>query len=334
MLRPGSLVWIVPLAASLVACGSSPSPTAEPVSPADPAVVGSFAGVELSGPLLPAGIWYRGHTYSTCWDCPIPQAVVVLDIFGDPAAAERALAAIPAGTLPPGYPLVLHTEELGLEETSREGIAVLLGLFETMEQARAWRAKTAAAFPLAEAAALAPEDEAFERWLGMQGRRVVRIQPGEPVPAYSIPDAEALLVAVHCREYGGDADGPCPVPPAVQPLCVLPPGAVFVTTDDEIGGLYYDWLPVRCGDRPAFVAWRWTMFASTVIPQADGTWILRQTVGAECDVPNFEEWAFDANGRSPPAEPPPAPQMGLPPTVAGIRGSGSAGGGQGGCGDS
>jgi hypothetical protein len=91
---------------------------------------------------------------------------------------------------------------------------------------------------------------------------------------------------------------------------------------------------VRCGALPAAVAWRFTMFAATVIPQPDGTFLLRQTVGAECDVPTFEEWAFDANGRRPPEPSPPPLPFELPVTVAGIRGSSSAGGGQGGCGDS
>ena len=309
------------------ACGNAaPVPTAEP-APGGP--VGDIAGGDFSGPLLPAGDWYSGHNYATCWDCPTPAAVVVLDVYGDTAAAERAVAAVPAGVLPPGYPVAAHTDELPLAGDSRVGIVVVLGQFETFEEARAWRERTARAFPAAQALRLLQGDEAWAAWDRGGGRRVVRIQAGDPVPAFARADAEAFSATVGCRDDGRDE--PCPPFPDAHPLCELPPGAIFVTTDEAIGGSYYAWLPVRCGGEPAFVAWRFTLFAATVLPREDGGWFLRQTVGAECDVPSFEEWAYDDHGRRPPETPSPAPQMDLPPGVAGIRGAPSAGGDQGGC---
>lgn len=318
----------VTIAAVVVsACaGVGPAPAA---SPGPGGSVGDFSGVDLSGPLLPAGDWYSGHNYATCWDCPAPAAVVVLDVYGDAASAERAVAAVPAGAVPPGYPMVLHTDELALAQPPHDGLVVVLGQFETLDQARAWRERTSTAFPQATVMPLLQGDEAWNAWDRGSGRRVVRIQSGEPAPAFSPADAEAFSASVGCRDYGGDE--PCPPFPEAHPLCALPPGAIFVTTDEEIGGLYYQWLPVRCGGEPAFVAWRFTLFAATVLPRDGGGWFLRQTVGAECDVPTFEEWTYDEHGRHPPETPPPAPQMEIPPGVAGIRGAPSAGGGQGGC---
>jgi len=330
----------VVLLIAALGCGSSTG-TAPP--PNEPQTGASSSSTGLADTLvavpqtevLPAGIYFRGHVYSTCLDCDDPGAAVVLDVYGDPPAAERAVREVPPERLPFGYPLVVHTDELGLEESPRAGIAVVLGLFRKLEQAQDWLSRNPDAFPQAQARALADTDAAFERWLQLPQRRVVQLQAGEPVPALSEDDARVWTDYLECAEHSADLTSCPPLPrPDPQPMCELPAGAISVLREEEIDGFYYHFVPVSCGEQRAYVAWRNTVFGATVIPQQDGTYRIVQTVGAECDAPEYEEWSYDARGRHAPAPGPEVPS--IPPDlqirVAGVPGESDGGGG--GCGDS
>jgi hypothetical protein len=164
----------------------------------------------------------------------------------------------------------------------------------------------------------------------------VQIQAGEPVPSIAENDAQAWTDYLECAEHSGDLASCPPTPrPDPQALCQLPAGAIFVLREEEIGGFYYRFVPVSCGEQRAYVAWRNTVFGATVIPRGDGTYRIVQTVGAECDAAEREEWSYDVHGRHAPAPGPGVPP--IPPDlqirVAGVPGV-SLGGGEGGCGDS
>ena len=269
------------------ACGNAaPVRTAEP-APGGP--IGDIAGVDFSGPLLPAGDWYSGHNYATCWDCPTPAAVVVLDVCGDTAAAERAVAAVPAGVLPPGYPLAAHTDELPLVGDSRVGIVVVLGQFETLEQARAWRERTSPAFPGAERCGCSGRRAGA--WDRGGGRRAMRIQ-ATTGSAFARADAGALGYIGYATAA---ATSRAVVPRRASPC--RPPGAIFVTADEASSAPTTEWLPVRCGGEPPSSPGD-SLFAATVHRARTAAGSCARRSGP-IDVPTFEE-CYDGHGRRPP----------------------------------
>jgi hypothetical protein len=257
------------------------------------AIIGLSATAQAHG-VLPAGIYFRHHTYSTCSGCPAPTSAVIAGVFATERAAGEAAARVPADRLQVGYPLVVHTEELGLADASAEGIVVVEGLFASDAEALRFLDGLRDLLPDARVAPLADAEVAFERLStkklnpGSPRRLVVRIAAGPPVPAFDRGQIDA------------EADQPRQVldtrrdpKTRAQPICALPPGAIFVAEDGELHH-YYEWAPVRCpGGQPAYVRWQSTLLGATIRKTGSGA-RLRQVIGAECDEPSFGSWRYDA----------------------------------------
>ena len=242
---------------------------------------------------LPAGDYFRPW-YSTCPWCPRPNVAVVAGIFDSDAEAAAVVARIPAG-LPFGYPLVLHSAELGLADRTRAGVVVVVGLFGDVASARSWRDARGAAFPPTSLQALMSE-EAFSQSLaaklnpGTPPKSVVRIAPGAPVPAFTERELVKLGEGVAWRRSHAKPS---------HPVCLVPPGAIFTVGEADFQ-FTYRWAPVRCGAELAYVAWEKTMHKSTVVPAANETFHLVQVTDiASEDEPVYSEWLFDADGRHP-----------------------------------
>ncbi len=250
----------------------------------------------LDGLLLPAGLYFRHHTYDTCSDkrsCAPAKAAVLVGIARTAAGAERRAAqagrTLPA--LPTGYPLVVHTDELGLADGTLEGVAVVAGLFRNLRAAHRWHTACGALHPAARVLPLANSPAAFSRLPADMPRRhyVVRIDQGLPTPAYAEQDLEQLH--------------PSAPPAKVAPLCSLSPGRLFVFNTRHIR--WYKWAPVRCGNRKAYVRWTRSLLATSVLRRPGGVTLLRQVTGVDCEHPQLTTWRYGPRGRRPlaPARP-------------------------------
>jgi len=235
-------------------------------------------------PSLPAGVWFRGHEYSTCEDCETPTAAWVAGPFSSLAAAQKAVAAAP--NLPLGYPLVVHTDELGLVDAT-EGVVVVYGLYA--------QASDATATPNTRILPLLDRMPAFERRMAKHPegiddttQRIIRIQAGAPVPAFSSAQIDARSeLEMDTREVLGRGH--------YRQVCSVDGGAIFLAAHSALRHVY-QFAEVRCPDgTPAMVRWRDTLLSATIFP--DGN--LRQTTNAECDSPTFHEWKYSKRGRSP-----------------------------------
>lgn len=245
--------------------------------------------------VLPAGIFFRSHTYRPCAHvdereqtasglCTEPMAAVVSGVFAKPRDAERALANSRASKLSPGYPFAAHSDELGIADPAREGVAVILGLFETAREADRWLAQHPIAG--AERVLLLDAEGAFARYDQSPQRLAVVIDADGPVPAY----------AARHFEWREDREPEGVVAGETVPLCHLEPGSVFVAHAEELQTTWYDFAPVRCNGELAFVEWTRTRVSATVWQRADGSAELLQIVEVSCDRPTFEIWTLDARG--------------------------------------
>ena len=275
---------LVCLTFALAACAARAPAVASPVVTAR-----GPTGVARGPRPLPAGIYFRGHAADSCagWrsepDCPRPTAAVLLGVYPSGDSAQAALAGLPAG-LSLGYPLVVHTDELGLADDKVAGVAVVLGLFVDGRAAAAWLAATPVVG--ARAVPLADLDVAFAR-LGPSGpRRAVHIDPGPPAPAFSAEELADIESSPGERQ-------------PTQVVCTVPAGSVFLVEPDELLGAYFHFAPARCGYRKVYVPWTRTFLDATVVPEPDGSYHLVQAVDASCDATAFNEWSFDAAGRHP-----------------------------------
>ena len=265
---------------------SAPSgPTPELTRPA--------ARADVHATPLPAGTYFRG--YDTCGECDRPRHAVVADIVDTPAAAQALIAALPDAPRAPGYPLVVHTDELGPADSQR-GIAIVLGLFATAEAANAWAAHEgggARVLPLL-------DDEAW--WPSEKGPiRVVRIAVTS-ANAYDRREVERIEAELQDRQWETLAEAQLALRArvlALAPACPLARGSIQLWTRDDGDRIpWYEWAPVRCGDTEAYVAWRDTWLDSSVVPSGDGGHIVVQVTGAECDTPILGHWAWNTAGKA------------------------------------
>ena len=223
--------------------------------------------------VLPAGVSWNGDTYPVCETEPTPQrclrprAAVVTGVF-DEAEAGKQLAAVDRDGLAPGYPLVVHTDELELESADRRGVAIVLALFARPDAAEAW-AKSRTSTEVLPIVAQPVTDGGR--------KRVARLRPGT-VPAHAKDELGQI-------DHGVDPG---------EKVCELPGGSLAVFEDTE--GVVYASIPVTCPDgTKAFVRWWDTMVFTTVGDDPSGKPRAWQLVGAECDEPRFAHWRW-ANG--------------------------------------
>jgi hypothetical protein len=293
------------LAAAVAACGAPPRP-----APAGETLAGTVPrcsaepapGAER---VLPAGLYFRSGSYVSgrCPDCPRPTHAALVGVHALPGDAERAARAVPPEALPPGYPWAVHTDDLGLADDRRRGLAVVAGLFASLADADAWLAAASCLRGLVRLAPLleaAPEEGPADP----PARRVavVQVGPAGPVPAYAPADLDRLEEAV--PDTGGDADELRRVAARrLAPVCHVPGGALFTFFHgehgyaDEVYRYRRQWAPVRCAGRLAYVPWTATLLESLVTREPDGSYRLHQVISVECDRATWDEWPYDARGR-------------------------------------
>jgi hypothetical protein len=195
----------------------------------------------------------------------------------------------------PGYPLVVHTDELGVvpSELPAEGIALVGGLFESTAEARVFSARQSSA----RVVRLLSADEAFaelSRKYGDATRHlfIARISAGPPVPAYerSGIDPQGEEVPVIGEE-----------PHKLEELCRIAPGSIFLVRHEDM--LHpREWVPVDCEGKPAYVRWTDTLVEASIVPRQQGMLCLIQVMSVSCDAPELGYFRYDAQGRHPGSE--------------------------------
>ncbi|MEM6989831.1 MAG: hypothetical protein AAF721_05025 [Myxococcota bacterium] len=231
--------------------------------------------------VLPATLTWRGYTICGMNDAPTPcedaTAAVVDGVLAESVARERLGGLAPEG-LAPGYPMVVHSDELGLSDASKRGVVIVLGLFASETAAKAWRD---AERPKAEVATLASPKAFAERTRRAADTSVVvRIRPGTPVAAYADGELE-----------------PTTEPPSARtPLCTIDGGVFSVVSMEAHDEFVYSSAPVTCpGGVDAHVRWDDTM-SMTVVGQAKAGPAHWQVVNVECDSPQYARWKLSAAG--------------------------------------
>jgi hypothetical protein len=246
-----------------------------------------------------AGVYWV--PYMTCHDCEQPTALASYVV--DDIAHARTIAKQLEGTLPLGFPFVVHAEEVGID---RDAILIVVGTYVR-------RADAEAATQVAPAI---PRERSMGDWraevvqlpadnmIGQAERQIVRIDRGPRVSAWSRADVEQVE-----NEADESSD------PAVRKsqasrrawvlerlrarkaACTVGPGDMFLAETSELR--WYEFAPVRCGDAPAYVVWTSSLLGHAAIVR-DGTgYRLHQVVGAMCDSPIIESWRYDERGRLP-----------------------------------
>ncbi len=239
--------------------------------------------VALVAEPTPAGVYYWDYGDAVCEDCPAPSVAVVAGVFKSPRAAERAVRRWERKRLAPGYPLVAHTEELGVKQPA--GIAVILAQFAEEDDARIWlrgRSKKLRVIPLGDPRDLSDEDA----W---EPLRVVRMDRRK-APAYKQSEVDHIYQTLGAAKQGVEALR------KLKPVCDVPAGKIFVTRNPYAADL---WAPVTCGKTPAYVPITATLFRA-VLRRHQNEIRLHQIVDVECDMPYVDSWLYDpAKGRSP-----------------------------------
>ena len=292
----GSPRW--PVAVALLAgCPAAPPP--EHAGPTDvpgaPLPAAATAPLRPPAGVLPAGLYFRNgylrQASERAWSDP--TCAVALGPFTDEAEADEALGRCATGAAGPGYPLVLHTEELRLADRDAYGVVVVLGLYADAAAAEAHRAATGLAaarvLPLMDyESSLGVED-----WVAPDGtdrcgpvKLVVRLAPGPAVEAYSRQAIDELDAR---RETDADET-------PLAAVCTLEAGSWFVVGHDELWEVGREWAPVRCGDATAFVPWTSTLLETLVEPLESGGWRMVQVGDVSCDVACFCEWPVREDG--------------------------------------
>lgn len=288
-------------------------PSAAPPVATAPAVHVGIPGVRVAAARgsadepLPAGIYYRHHSYQPCnyldgvsetdGICTTPTHLLVAVFHADAAAAEVMARRADMLDLTPGYPFVAHRDELGVVGDAH-GIAVVVGQFASREGAQGWQAVLDGQLPT-QIVSLASSDEAFaDLPQGQPTRVAARIVSVSEVSAFaSVAPAESgvSLPPNHDEEKGHSADEPL-----TPQVCTFARGAVVVADYEQLQLGFYEWMPVRCPNgREAWVHWLDTTLGVSVRRVGDAYQVIR-LLGAECDSPWFETWPFSSVEPTPP----------------------------------
>lgn len=290
------------------------APTAEPPAPSPrPPKYGNTPGA-----LLPAGVYRHTHTYAPCGYvddgseesplCVAPTHAVIAGIAASVGQAEALARAADELDLEPGYPFVVHTDELGIMNTP--GIVVVLGQFAQHDDAKAFEGVLGAAIAT-EILTLPTPDEAHAARPNQEpGVHAARVVGAAAVPVFGgvkEEDGDTMFPPTH----DGVRKGVTSEQIFSEQICTLEPGAVISAPYKQSMFGVYQWFPATCKDGSSgWIRWHNTTRDRTVIRVGDHHEVI-QLVGAECDSPTFATHRLDAHA---------------PPTVAlSARGGGCGG---------
>lgn len=234
--------------------------------------------------VLPAGVFYFRHAYTPCknttWSakgCDVPSVAVVDGIYTE-AKARTRLNSIGVGTqYANGYPLVLHTDEIGLKDTSKSGVMIILGLFANGNAAKEWQTKTA---PKATIMTLKEPGITTNDPDKVNQKRIVRIRPGASVNGYKD------------TPFKKDEDMMNPPDKMPEGICKVAAGS-FVVTSDNLGYASKP-KPAKCKDgKDVVVHYNDTLLNAMIGEDRQSKWKVWQLTYAECDTGYFSSWPME-----------------------------------------
>jgi hypothetical protein len=234
--------------------------------------------------------------------CPKPRIAMVAGVFGDPTEVAHVWRALRADDLAFGYPFVAPPVPMWLELPASK-MAIVVGLF----------------------ASAADADDSSKKHPGFRQVRArqnmnrlgewvaVNIAAPDPVPAFDRTQAvrfarQAMKVPLVWRATGEPIEPKPPRRKLRPPVCRVPGDGLFIVRrtdfdrlqstpyrDGVIEGL--DLLPIRCGDRFAYVDPAATTFRAVFWTDRAGARRVTQITEVHCGYTTFAISDVDDSGR-------------------------------------
>lgn len=199
----------------------------------------------------------------------------------------RDLLARAPESLPVGYPLVIHSDQIYSDATA--GILVIYGLHASLADADAWLGYQAA---VGIASSRYTIDPAIEPIAKEDARVVTQVLAGTPQRAYRATDVEAAERAAYEAQQWPDPEA---VASKLEAACTVEPGSIHDAEATFVE--WYRWAPVKCGDAVALIPWRASRLGNAAVIRRRGGFVLRQVTAVECDAPTFQEWRYTKAGK-------------------------------------
>lgn len=281
-------LWIA-FAMSATACATSqPSepavaePSGDGEEAADPGQQDPAFGTQRRDDALPAGLYGQWpYESAVCEYCEAPRHALLWAVHADPEAARADVENLTQKDLDlqPGYPLVVHTDELGITPDGYDGIAVVLGLFATRDDAEASRDDLGLGAQRLSVIDVPGLDEMRDFRGEHDIKRVARVH--RDATAWRVTDVERLM-----QDKPGIAYAPSPKLLTIEPAdCEVSTGRLIVTPQfvDKWG---YRFVETTCDDEPVVIRVADTLLRAVVIYElSEKQWVSKQVLGVECDQP-------------------------------------------------
>ncbi len=266
---------------------------------------------------LPAGLYFRDGHYEgdACRDCAEPRWAVARGPFATVDETTRALNQVRLESMPPGYPWVVHTDDLEPQVASEEGLLVVLGLFAEEGPARALAIQDDASL----AFTLSARGDALERLHARLGDRsrpnIIQVDDGTFAPAYDPDEVDDLVIELDMMNHASFEDYMNRRDDATDrllPSCEVAANSVHLFVGNQETARHQgSFAPVHCPNGElGYVRWTRTRALSVVRRFENGVYRIVQSILVECDVPHFDEWLYRRDGRA--ALPERAPRLVTP----------------------
>lgn len=325
ILETSPRVWLWPLVALALqsACSSVPATNTTQARPANNVkeVEATLPKTEENPPRpLPAGLYFRdGHyEHRACPGCEEPRWAVITGVYDAIEDANSAISPVytRAPMLPAGYPWATHTQDLAIDDPSKQGVVVVTGLFAKESDAKQWSSAHGGDWSVVR---LATHEVALERLYERLGdinhveedEHVFQLEHDarrQPVKAYAPADLEKLSKELDSKSWNSFEEYKAmreEMTNALEPACELPSGKLFLTRGyDDFNRFQRAFLPTSCDDgQLAYVPLQHTRHQAVIAPTKDGNHRIVQVIIVECDVAFFQEWRYSIEaGRRPPRE--------------------------------
>lgn len=218
--------------------------------------------------VLPAMVPLPTTHFVACDDCGRAGYAWIDGVYKTPREALKAARKMQG--VAPGYPMLAHSTELGIQRV--RGTVVVLGLFESRADANAWRSRKGSGRVVE--LGHWPEDTVSEYQYRFS--QLVRVEAAAGAPVYKESDIDYKTPRSR-----------------LEPLCTLPHDSVYLLRPDDYM-MSAQWVPARCpGGKSGYVYKTDTALDTAVVPQKDGTVKLYQITFVECDMASIDEWLWE-----------------------------------------
>jgi hypothetical protein len=234
--------------------------------------------------------------------CPKPRIAMVAGLFGDPAELTRVWRALHTDNLSFGYPFVAPAVSMWLDVPASK-MAIVAGLFASAAGADDWSKK----HPGFRQVRIRPRVNRSDSWVA------VEMFAPDSVPAFDRTQAmrfaqQAMKMPKVSRETGEAIEPELPRRKLRLPICRVPGDGLFIFREADFERLQstpwrdgvlegLDFLPIRCGERFAYVDPRTTAFRAALWTDRAGARRVTQITEYHCGYTTFTIFAVGEQGR-------------------------------------